>query len=202
MTASAGLLDSGERIAGVGNMGEVTGLLAGAREGDSEAWERVVALLYDDLVRLARRAAPGRAAATMNPTALVHECYLRLARGQAGAITNSTHFLALASRAMRQVMVNYARDRVAAKRGGGAVHVPLEHHQISADQEADEVLMLDEALTRLAREDEALSRVVDCRIFGGLSEAETAAALGIPLRTVQRRWQQARDRLRTYMQHD
>lgn len=183
-------------------MGEVTGLLAGARAGDDKAWGRVVALLYNDLLQLARRAAPGRGAATMNPTALVHECYLRLARGHAGAINDSSHFLALASRAMRQVMVNYARDRVAAKRGGGAAHVRLDPEQISADQEADEVLLLDEALTRLACEDEPLSHVVDCRIFGGLSEAETAAALGVPLRTVQRRWQQARERLRTYMQHD
>lgn len=181
-------------------MGEITRLLAGAKEGDSEAWNRVIALLYDDLLRLARRAAPARGVATMNATALVHECYLRVVRGRPDAITSSHHFLALASRAMRQILVNYARDRVAAKRGGGAVHVTLERHQISADQEADEVLMLDAALTRLAVQDEHLSQVINCRVFGGLTEAETATALDIPLRTVQRRWQQARERLRACMQ--
>lgn len=181
-------------------MGEITRLLDGARDGDSAAWERVIVLLYDDLLRLARRATPGRGPSTMNATALVHECYLRVARGSPGAITSGSHFLALASRAMRQILVNHARDRVAAKRGGGAVHVPLDHQQISADREADEVLMLDEALARLAREDERLSQVVDCRVFGGLTEAETASALDIPLRTVQRRWQTARERLRANLQ--
>lgn len=182
-------------------MGEITRLLAGARNGDADAWERVIVLLYDDLLRLARRAVPARGPTTMNATALVHECYLRVARGCPDAITSSSHFLALASRAMRQILVNYARDRVAAKRGGGAVHVTLERHQVSVEQEAGEVLMLDEALRRLASEDERLSEVVDCRVFGGLTEAETASALNVPLRTVQRRWQQARERLRICMQN-
>lgn len=183
-------------------MGEITRLLAVAREGDRDAWEPLMALLYDDLLRLARRVASARGVATLNPTALVHECYLRVIRSRPEAITSSHHFLALASRVMRQILVNYARDRVAAKRGGGALHVTLERFQVSADQEADEVLALDEALTRLASEDDRLSQVVNCRVFGGLSEAETATALDIPLRTVQRRWQQARERLRAVMQHD
>lgn len=187
---------------GVSDMGEVTRLLECSRDGDPEAWERVIVLMYDDLLRLARRAAPARRAATMNATALVHECYLRVARNRADAISSSSHFLALASRAMRQILVNHARDRVAAKRGGGAIHVTLERQQVSADQEADDVLMLDEALTTLEASDKPLSEVVNCRIFGGLSEAETAAALGVSLRTVQRRWQQARERLRACMQSD
>lgn len=196
------VLDSKEQLRrGVG-MGEITRLLDGARDGDPDAWERVVVLLYDELRRLARRALPARGGGTMNATALVHECYLRVAQGAPEAIGNSGHFLALASRAMRQILVNYARDRVAAKRGGGAVHVTLERQQISAEQEADDVLMLNEALLRLAREDERLSRVVDCRIFGGLTELETASALAIPLRTVQRRWQLARERLRVSMLPD
>lgn len=181
-------------------MGEITGLLASARDGDGEAWERVVVLLYDDLLRLARRNVSGRGSATLNATALVHECYLRLAGNRAHAIAGSRHFLALASRAMRQILVNYSRDRLAAKRGGGALHVTLERQQISAEREAAEVLMLDEALAQLALEDRQLSQLVDCRVFGGLTEAETATALGIPLRTVQRRWQQARDRLRRCLQ--
>lgn len=180
-------------------MGEVTRWLDRARDGDGDAWAKVITLLYSDLLRLARRAAPARGASTMNATALVHECYLRVARGPT-AIKDGNHFLALASRAMRQILVNYARDKVAAKRGSGAAHVTLESQQIGVAREADEVLMLDEALLQLARDDERLSQIVDCRVFGGLTEAETASALGIPLRTVQRRWQLARERLRVSLQ--
>lgn len=181
-------------------MGEITLLLERTRSGEPAAWEKVVAMLYDDLLRIARRTAATRGPATLNATALVHECYLRVARGNHAAIANSQHFLALASRAMRQIMVNHARDRIAAKRGGGAVHVTLDNQQLSIEREADDVLLLDEALTRLAKDDEQLSRVVDCRIFGGLTEEETAHTLGIPLRTVQRRWQLAREKLRACMQ--
>lgn len=177
-------------------MGEVTLLLERSRDGDNAAWEQVVALLYDDLLRIARRTTYARGPATLNATALVHECYIRVACGRHEAIANRGHFLALASRAMRQILVNHARDRVAAKRGGGAIHITLSQQQISANQEADDVLLLEAALLQLAKEDEQLSRIVDCRIFGGLTEEETASALEIPLRTVQRRWQQAREKLR------
>ena len=93
-----------------------------------------------------------------------------------------------------------ARDRLADKRGGGAIHVTLQEDQASVAQEADEVLMLDAALARLAGEDAALAQVVECRLFGGLTETETADALGVPLRTVQRRWQLAREKLREHLQ--
>ena len=181
-------------------MGEITQLLERARAGESAAWEQVVGLLYNDLMRIARRATPARGVATLNATALVNECYLWVARGQAEGISSSSHFLALASRAMRQILANYARDRVAAKRGGGALRVTLDDMQIAANQEADDVLQLDDALSRLAKEDARLSQVVDCRVFGGLSETETAEALGMSLRTVQRLWQQARDRLKDTLQ--
>lgn len=181
-------------------MGEITLLLERARTGDAGSWEQLISLLYDDLLRLARRADHNRRMHTLNATALVNECYLRLSRRQAVAISNRGHFMALAGCAMRQILINYARERVAAKRGGGAVHIPLDALQLSADQEADELLMLDAALNQLAIEDEQLSHIVDCRIFAGLSEAETASALEIPLRTVQRRWKAARERLRDMLQ--
>ncbi|WP_374248956.1 ECF-type sigma factor [Thermomonas sp.] len=193
------MLDSGGEATKGLAVGDITVLLERARQGEPAAWEQVMGLLYGDLLRIARRTAAG-GTPTLNATALVHECYLRVARGQPGAIVDRNHFLALASRAMRQLLVNHARDRLADKRGGGAIHVTLQEDQASVAQEADEVLMLDAALARLAGEDAALAQVVECRLFGGLTETETADALGVPLRTVQRRWQLAREKLREHLQ--
>jgi len=176
-------------------MEEITVLLGRARHGDGAAWNEVVGLLYADLMRLARRAGFSGRAHTLNATALVNECYLRMAKNGANAIHDRAHFLAIAGRAMRQILVNHARDRIAAKRGSGAVHTTLEHLEVQADQEAQDLLEMDSALQELAQEDERLVRVIDCRIFGGLSEAETAQALDLSLRTVQRLWSQARERL-------
>ena len=169
-------------------MGEITQLLERARDGEPAAWEQAVASLYEDLLRMARRARAHGGAATLNPTALVNECYLRVARRQADGIHSREHFLAIAGRAMRQILVNYARDRVAAKRGGGALQVTLDEDTLSAQHDA--------ALNQLATEDVRLARIVDCRIFSGLTEQETAEALNLPLRSVQRLWHDARERLR------
>lgn len=180
-------------------MDDITALLERARDGDDAAWQRVIALLYDDLLRLARCASTAGRANSLNATSLVHECYLRIAKQGATSIGSREHFLALAGRAMRQILVNHARDRVAAKRGGGAAHTTLGHIDVAADQEAEELLDLDAALEQLAQDDERLVRVVDCRIFGGLTEVETAAALDLSLRTVQRLWLQARERLQSLL---
>jgi RNA polymerase sigma factor (TIGR02999 family) len=176
-------------------MGEITQLLEQARAGHDGAWDQVVALLYDDLRRLAWHARGTGRPDTLNATALVHECWLRLAREGGAGIANRAHFFALAGRAMRQILANHARDRLAAKRGGGAQRTTLDRLDIAADREAEDIARIDAALTCLADEDERLVRVVDCRVFGGFSEAETAEALGLPLRTVQRLWARARDRL-------
>ena len=142
----------------------------------------------------------GTSAGSLNATALVHECYLRIAKsGGEQGIGNRSHFLALAGRAMRQILVNHARERMAAKRGGGAEHTTLDQHDIAADREAEELLSVDSVLEQLGREDERMVRVVDCRIFGGLTEVETAEALRIPLRSVQRLWAQARERLQNLL---
>jgi len=176
-------------------MGEVTRLLERARGGDAAAWDRVVELIYDDLKRIARGVLGGQGSATLNPTGLVHDCYLRLSRAGAEGVLDRDHFLSLAARAMRQLMLNHARDRVAAKRGGGAGMVALSERDAAADSQAEQLIQLDQALQRLAAEDERQARVVECRVFGGLGEAETADALGIPLRTVQRAFADARARL-------
>lgn len=174
--------------------GEVTALLAHARGGDDSAWNRVVQLLYADLKRLARRA--GARADLQEVTELVHDCYLRLERGGAAGIENRGHFLALAATAMRQLLINHARDRLAAKRGGAAIHTTLGSADLHAAEqvrsEAEELLAIDAALERLARIDARLVRVAECRLFAGMSEAETATALGLPLRSTQRLWQRAR----------
>jgi len=180
-------------------MGDITQLLERARGGERDAWEQAIASLYEELLRMARRARAHGGAMTLNPTALVNECYLRVARRQADGIHNREHFLAVAGRAMRQILVNYARDQVAAKRGGDARRVTLDEEHLGTEREADDLLALDAALMRLASEDARMARVVDCRVFGGLTEQETAAALELPLRSVQRLWHDARERLRVLL---
>ena len=178
-------------------MSEITVLLGQAREGDPLAWDRVVQLLYADLKRLARSASMDGG---QDVTALVHDCYLRMCRSGADVIANRAHFLSLAAMAMRQLVINHARDRVAQKRGGGQTHTTLGKADLdlsaSARAEAEELLEIDTALKRLADTDKRLVQVVECRLFAGLSEEETATALGVSLRTSQRLWQEARTHLR------
>jgi RNA polymerase sigma factor (TIGR02999 family) len=182
-------------------MGEITQLLDRARGGDGAAWEDVVELLYADLKRLARGAIGG-SAHTLGATGLVHECYERLARSGALGVRDRCHFLSLSARIMRQILINHARDRVAAKRGGGLapVHGVEAQAAENLDEEAQDLLHLDLALRQLEAIDARLVHVVECRIFAGLSEDETAQALQVPLRTAQRLWLRARDQLRELLQ--
>jgi len=172
------------------DVGEVTRLLNAARQGESVALERLLPLVYDDLRRLARRQL-GReyAERTINPTALVHESYLKLGGG-AMLAHDRAHFLALAARAMRQVLVDRARDRKAAKRGGGAwERTTLTDGAWVGEFGADRMLELDEALATL---EPRQRQVVECRFFGGMEEREIAEALDISERTVHRDWLKAR----------
>ena len=181
-------------------MSEITVLLGQARGGDAAAWDRVVHLLYADLKRLARSASGEHG---QDVTALVHDCYLRLEKTGAGQIESRAHFLSTAAMAMRQLVINHARDRVAHKRGGGQSHTTLGKVDLDATHaaqcEAEELLLIDTALRRLGAVDARLVRVVECRLFAGLSEEETAAALELPLRSAQRLWQQAREQLRVLL---
>ena len=179
-----------------GGAGEITGLLAAARAGDPAGWEDLVAAVYADLRRLAHRQLAGQAGEqTLNTTGLVHECYLRLA-GASGTPRDRGHFFALAARVMRQVIVDFARERLAQKRGGGERGIALDEVDAAELREAERCAALDDALSALAQRDERQARVVECRFFAGLTEEETAEALDIGLRSVQREWQLAREWLR------
>jgi RNA polymerase sigma factor (TIGR02999 family) len=179
---------------------EVTGLLLAWRSGRNDAADQLFAAVYDDLRRVARgQLRSERAGHTLDTTALVHEAYLRLVDQTRTDWVDRAQFFAIASRVMRRILVDYARRRRSAKRGGERVSVTLggtdDHHSAPlgvADERAGTLLAVDEALTRLAERETRLARVVECRFFGGLTDAETGAVLGITERTVQRDWAKAK----------
>ena len=172
---------------------ELTTLLREASEGDSTAFEELYGLVYDELVQLARMVRRGKASETLNTTSLVHEAYFKLISSPGNVEWNDrAHFFAVAARAMRQVLVNAARDRKAAKRGGGHLRVTLTDYEQNHPIDPHELLALNDALTRLEEINERQARVIECRFFGGLSVDETAQALGISDRTVKRDWRFAR----------
>ena len=170
--------------------GEVTRLLQAVREGDRDSLDRVVALVYDDLRLLAgRQLGRERGARTLRPTDLVHEAYLKIAGGGSLGAADRAHFMAIAARAMRQVLVDHARQRKAVKRGDGWARTTLTDSVWAADFEPEEILALNDALDQL---DPRQRQVVECRFFGGMEEREIAAALGVTERTVRRDWVKAR----------
>jgi RNA polymerase sigma factor (TIGR02999 family) len=164
-------------------------LLEGAREGDEQALATLMPLVYDELRRLAarylRRERPGH---TLQATALVHEVYIRLLQDSQLSWQNRAHFFGIAARSMRQILVERARARRAAKRGGEQIRVTLDPGLIGAPSQSFDLEVLDDALTRLGSLDPDLARVVEVRFFGGLSIEETAEALGVSPATVKRRW--------------
>jgi RNA polymerase sigma factor (TIGR02999 family) len=170
--------------------GEVTRLLRAAREGDAGAIDRIVPLVYEDLRRVARRQlGRGFGPQSVRPTELVHEAYVKLSIGGAEAAVDRAHFLAIAARAMRQVLVDEARHRQAAKRGGGWKRATLSGSHWVADLDLAELLTLNDALDEL---EPRQRQVVECRFFGGMEETEIAEALGVTERTVRRDWVKAR----------
>lgn len=174
-------------------MGDVSVLLIAASAGDREAADQAFALVYGDLQRLARRQVR-RSDAGPGATSLVHEVYLRLVRPNAMHLQNREHFFAIAGRAMRQLIVDHARQRVAAKRGGGAPVGDLDDIAESVGKLADveRLVELDEALNRLATLDGALASLVEMRFFAGLELAEIADISGRSERTLKRDWRKAR----------
>jgi len=174
--------------------GEVTQLLQRLKDGDRDALDRLFPLVLAELRRAAGRLlVQERVGHTLQPTALVHEAYLKLA-GQAGVDwQNRSHFLAVSARAMRQILVDHARKRNAAKRGGGAVHAPLTAaDHVAVNLPVAELLSLNDALDRLDAVEPRLRQVVEFRFFAGMTEEEIAEALGVTPRTVQRDWVKAR----------
>jgi RNA polymerase sigma factor (TIGR02999 family) len=173
--------------------GPVAELIAELHDGTPEALHRLMPLVYAELHRLARRHLRNeRADHTLCTTSLVHDACVRLLESPRIPAHGRAQFFAIASRAMRQVLIDHARSRRAVKRGGTWRRIPLEAAEIAVDDRADALIALDEALTRLAALSERLANVVECRYFGGLSEEETAAALGVTARTVRRDWAKAR----------
>jgi RNA polymerase sigma factor (TIGR02999 family) len=172
---------------------EITSLLKEWSEGDEAAFQRLVPLVYDDLRRLARRHLRWeREGHTLNTTALVHEAYINLVDQKESRIPDRARFFALASRVMRNILVDYARRRLTEKRGGARQPVRMEEGLIRVDENVEELLALDEALTQLRARDPRLERVVECRFFGGMHNDETATALGVSARTVERDWTRAK----------
>lgn len=172
---------------------QVTHLLHAWKGGDEEAFEQLLPVVYDELRRLAQRHLDReRVGHTMSATALVHEAYINLAQADAPHLNDRVHFMAIASRVMRRVLVWHARKRNAAKRGGGLVAATLDEQAVAEQTTLEEVLALDEALQELEQLEERLCRVVECRYFAGLTVPETAQALGISPATVKRDWTTAR----------
>lgn len=177
---------------------EVTVLARRWSAGDERAFGELVRRVYPDLRRLAHRQIRGpdrdRAVST---TVLVHEAYLKLARADGEEWRDRAHLFAFCSKVMRHILVDIARRRSARRRGGGWVRVTLDEGTAAVERSALDVLVLDEALERISEQNERMGRIIECRFFGGMSVAETAEALGVSSRTVEREWARAR----VYLQH-
>lgn len=182
----------------------VTEMLARLRDGDAEALEELVPLVYDELRSLAKAHLRHEDAGhTLGSTALVHEAYIRMARGGALTATDRSHFFAIAARAMRRVLIDHARTRKRRKRGSGQpLHSLDDVAAYLRDDAADELTAIDDALERLAEGSPRAARVVECRFFAGLTLQETADALDVSMKTVQRDWMLAQAWLRKEVEAD
>ena len=178
-------------------------VLAALRSGRRDSLDRVVALVYQELRviahhRLNRHRMPEKGEGTLATTALVNEAYLKLVDQAQARWRDRAHFLALATVAMRHILIDRAKARIAQKRGGERKAVTLEEAFL-ADDAPEALLDINDALDRVAEVDPRLARVVECRFFGGLSDPEIAEALGVTTRTVQRDWGKARMLLRRFL---
>jgi RNA polymerase sigma factor (TIGR02999 family) len=173
----------------------------GAPEEVRQSATQLLPLMYDDLRRLARNERRRvHAGQTLQTTALIHEAYLKLHRSE--RFNDRSHFLRAAALAMRHILINHARDRIAAKRGGSAMKLPLELASDVATPSDETLLELNEALQRLSKLSPRLAQVVECRYFAGYDDAETAVALQLTDRTVRRDWVKARAWLRRELRHE
>jgi RNA polymerase sigma-70 factor (ECF subfamily) len=182
--------------------GTITHLLLQWSQGNRSALDKLIPLVYRELHRLARhylrRQSPDH---TLQTSALINEAYLRLIDHKNMAWQNRAHFYGVAAQAMRRILVDYARNRHAAKRGGGAVEVSLDKATVVAREQAAELIALDDALRDLAAISPRKSQIVELRYFGGLSVEETAEVLGISTATVVREWRSARRLLLRALAH-
>jgi len=171
---------------------EVAELIRAARRGERDAIDRLFSLAYEELRRLARLVRRQGAGNTLDTTALVHEAYLKLGRGRALAVEDRAHFTYIVARAMRQVVVDGARRRLTARRGGGDVAVTLDEAASPTPVRPERLIQLEEALQELEQADPRRAQVVECRFFGGMGVEDTARALGVSVPTVKRDWRVAR----------
>lgn len=172
---------------------EITQMLGRLENADEDLFESLLPLVYEPLKRLAHKQLRSeRPDHTINATALVHEAYLKLVDQRSVTWQNRAHFFAVAARAMRRILIDYARGRGAQKRGGGQIVVTFNDEQVAREAKSDELLALDEALLRLDVINNRQSRVVELKFFGGLGHKEIAEVLNVSIQTVQRDWRFAR----------
>ena len=172
---------------------EITALLAEVEAGNVSAVDAIIPYIYDDLQKRAHSYLQSeRGNHTLNTTALVHEAYLKLIGQSQVSWKNRAHFFGVASIAMRRILINYAKQKKAAKRGGGVVAVTLMEDFVIKDARSDELIALDEAMERLTMINNRHGKIVEMRFFGGLNHEEIAAVLGVSVPTVRRDWRIAR----------
>ena len=170
----------------------ITTLLAALNEGDEKAMDALFGMVYQELRRLARTVRHQRASETMNTTALVHEAYLKLIGSEHLDVQNRQHFMRVAARAMRQVLVTAAHQRMTQKRGGGQAPLSFDDGLYAVPVEPAQVVALDEALQQLEAHDPRQVQVVECRFFAGFTIPETAEIMDLSVATVNREWRMAR----------
>jgi RNA polymerase sigma-70 factor (ECF subfamily) len=177
-----------------------TSLLRKVKEGDAAAKARLMQTVYAELRRMAANQLRGeRPDHTLQPTALVHEAYLRIFQGEEGRLESRSHFFAIVAREMRHVLVDHARKHRAGKRGAGAVHIDLDQVLVYSRERARDILALDDALNRLAESKPEAARLVDLVYFGGYTQNEAAVAMELSVRTIKRYWGFAKSFLHTEM---
>jgi RNA polymerase sigma factor (TIGR02999 family) len=171
----------------------ITQILQDWNDGDEEAKELLLPFVYDELKKQARYLmSKERSNHTLQPTALVHEAFMKLSEQSGIEWKNRSHFYGIAARLMRQILVDHARSHAADKRGNSPIHFSIDDVQIPIEERASSILAIDEALQRLAKFDEKQAQIVEMRFFGGMSDDEIAEALEISRRTVGREWQSAK----------
>jgi len=182
---------------------KVTHLLSSLAAGDRQASDQLLPLVYDQLRRAAQqKMAQERTSHTLSATALVHEAYMRLVGDDDVKWDGRAHFYAAAAEAMRRILIEHARSRNRVKRGGDRQRIPLSVVDLAADPDPEQILSLDAAIERLAKEDPRLAEIVRLRFYAGLSVEETAAALGVSDRTIKRDWAFARAWLHRDLESD
>lgn len=182
---------------------EATQILQAISSGDRSGFDRLMELVYEDLRRLARmRLGRGSPVHTLEPTAIVHEVYLKLVDYQDIDWRGKSHFYAVGAQVMRHILVDYAREKAAQKRGGGRHRIPLADDLALSPERDEDVLAVDEAINALAEIDEERARMVEMRFFGGMTVKEVSEALGIAERTVGKRWAATRRWLRKHLAED